>query len=94
MKEKQCLILIVICFLDECMTTVAFSPAATSFCPDKCPHRGPKYSGNIADSENKNHYVACWFGATVGCVDCPRGLEFNEEWNACLYNGKHITKPE
>ena len=85
---------IVIYFLDECMTTVAFSPAATSFCPDRCPYLGPKYSGNIADSENKSHYIACWFGATVGCVDFPRGLEFNEEWNACLYNGKHITKPE
>ncbi|XP_066934557.1 uncharacterized protein [Clytia hemisphaerica] len=78
---------------DECVSTVAFSPAVTSFCPDKCPHRGPKFSGNIADSDNNKHYIACWEGVTVGCVDCPKGLLFNEQWNACLYNGVHITKP-
>lgn len=75
------------------MTTVQSAPAVTSFCPDKCPHQGPKYSGNIADPDNINHYIACFNGVTVGCIDCPNGLQFNEAWNACLFDGKHITKP-
>lgn len=79
---------------DECYTTKAWTSAATSFCPDMCPKKGPKYSGNVYDHSNYNHYVACWNGVTVGCVNCPGGLLYNEEYNACLYEGQYHTKPQ
>ncbi|XP_066922977.1 uncharacterized protein [Clytia hemisphaerica] len=78
---------------DECVTTLPFQPATTFQCPDKCPHRGPKFTGNIADPAEKRQYVACWEGVTVGCVACPGKLEFNESENACLFEGKYITEP-
>ena len=71
---------------DKCVNTRPWSPATTYECPDKCPHRGLQFSGNIADPYNPNHYVACFQGATVGCIACPRGLQFNEKKNTCLYN--------
>ena len=79
---------------DACVTTEAWKPATTYYCPDKCPHYGPEYSGNVADPQNKRQYVACWKGVTVGCVACPGTLEFNQEWNACLYQGKYKTAPD
>ena len=79
---------------DECVSTQPWEPATTFECPDKCPHRGPKFSGNIADPSNSHQYVACFHGATVGCIACPKGLQFNEKWNACLYKGLYKTEPE
>uniref|UniRef100_A0A7M5UWT5 Chitin-binding type-2 domain-containing protein n=2 Tax=Clytia hemisphaerica TaxID=252671 RepID=A0A7M5UWT5_9CNID len=79
---------------DKCVTTEAWEPATTFECPDKCPHRGPHFNGNIADPNNPHQYVACWHGATVGCIACPKGLLFNEKWNACLFDGKYKTEPE
>lgn len=61
--------------------------------------RGPDFSGNLADPNNKYQYVACWKSVKVGCMRCPddyKGemtVEFNEEENACLYNGKFMTMP-
>lgn len=78
---------------DECVTTQKWHPATTYACPDTCPSKGPKFSGNIADGYQKRQYVACWLGVTVGCVACPGNLEFNEKENACLYEGKYITEP-
>lgn len=78
---------------DDCITTNKWVPAVTFQCPDECPHRGPEYSGNVQDPHNNKQYVACWQGTTVGCVACPGGLEYNESWNACLYEGKFVTKP-
>ena len=78
---------------DECVTTKVWKPATTFECPDECPKRGPVYDGNIADPSNKRQYVGCFQGITVGCVACPGDLEFNEYENACLYDGKYITKP-
>ena len=80
-------------FLDECVRTEKFQPPVTHFCPDKCPRRGLKFQGNVADPYNKQHYIACWNGITVGCIDCPENLEFNEEENACLYEGFYLTEP-
>ena len=77
---------------DECVSTAPWAPATTFECPDKCPHRGPNFSGNIADPNNPHQYVACFHGATVGCIACPKGLQFNEKWNACLYEGKYKTE--
>ena len=78
---------------DNCVTTQPWLPATTFECPDKCPHKGPDFSGNVADPYNPRQYVACWQGATVGCIACPGNLEYNEEWNACLYEGKYKTQP-
>jgi len=77
---------------DDCITTQPWHPATTFECPDKCPHRGPHFSGNIADPNNPHQYVACYHGVTVGCIACPRGLKFNEQWNACLYDGIYKTE--
>ncbi|XP_066915677.1 uncharacterized protein [Clytia hemisphaerica] len=79
---------------DDCVTTSPWVPEPTYFCPDKCPHRGPKFSGNIPDPYNSQQYVACWEGVTVGCIKCPSGLQFNEKWNACLYEGIYKTEPD
>ena len=82
-----------------CYTTKAWVPQPTPYCPDECPGRGQKFSGNIADvisnkgKGNPNHYVACWMGVTMGCISCPSGLKFNEESNACLYDGLYFTEP-
>ena len=76
---------------DDCVSTKPWAPATTFECPDKCPHRGSDFSGNIEDPNNAHQYVACFHGQTVGCVACPRGLLFNEKWNACLYEGKFKT---
>jgi len=78
---------------DECVSTQPWDAATTFDCPDKCPHRGPSFSGNIADPHNAHHYVACWYGQTVGCVPCPKGLKYNEKWNACLFKGLFKTQP-
>ncbi|XP_066927396.1 uncharacterized protein [Clytia hemisphaerica] len=79
---------------DDCVTTKPWEPATTFECPDKCPARGPHFSGNIEDDHNPHQYVACFHGQTVGCIACPKGLQFNEKWNACLYEGKYKTEPE
>ena len=81
-------------FSDQCATTKKWEPASTFYCPDKCPHRGPHFSGNIVDPYNPYHYVACWKGVTVGCITCPSGLQFNEKWNACLFDGIYKTEPK
>ena len=78
---------------DECITTKKWEPATTFFCPDECPTRGHDISGNIADPSNPRQFVACFNGVTVGCVACPGVLEFNESENACLYEGKFLTRP-
>ena len=78
---------------DECITTKKWHPATTFECPDKCPIYGPSFSGNVADPGNTRQYVACWQGVTVGCVACPGNLEFNQQWNACLYQGIYKTAP-
>ena len=78
---------------DECITTKKWEPATTFACPDECPKQGPDFSGNIADPSNKRQYVGCFKGITVGCVACPGVLEFNEYENACLFEGKYLTKP-
>ena len=78
---------------DECVTTKPFLPATTYDCPDECPKRGAEFSGNIADPSNNRQYVGCFEGMTVGCVACPGDLQFNEAENACLFEGKFITKP-
>ena len=75
------------------MTTKVWTPAATSYCPDMCPSMGHSFSGNMKDQSNNHHYVACWHGVTAGCVNCPGNLMFNEEYNACLYDGKYHTEP-
>ena len=77
---------------DECVTTQPWEPATTFECPDKCPARGPHFSGNIGDRHNPHQYIACFHGQTVGCIACPKGLQFNEKWNACLYEGKYKTE--
>ena len=78
---------------DDCVTTQEWKPATTFECPDVCPTRGPDFDGNIADPSNKRQYVGCFKGITVGCVACPGVLEFNEKENACLYEGKYLTRP-
>ena len=82
-----------ILFTDECVTTQPWKPATTLPCPDLCPSRGPEFSGNLLDPVNFNQYVACWRGVTAGCIACPKGLEFNEQWNACLFDGIFKTQP-
>lgn len=77
---------------DECVTTKKWQPAATYYCPDVCPERGSYFQGNVEDPGNSYQYVACWNGITVGCVACPAGLQFNEAWNACLFEGKYKTQ--
>ena len=94
MREKLMKCYTLSYFLDECITTKPWEAAATYFCPAKCPHKGPNFSGNIPDPYNSQQYVACWKGVTVGCIKCPYGLEFNEKWNACLYEGKYKTEPD
>ena len=79
---------------DECVTTENWTPSPTHYCPDMCPSKGHDFSGNMYDDSNPKHYVACWHGTTVGCVDCPGDLMFNEEYNACLYEGLYHTKPQ
>uniref|UniRef100_A0A7M5V7I6 Uncharacterized protein n=1 Tax=Clytia hemisphaerica TaxID=252671 RepID=A0A7M5V7I6_9CNID len=37
---------------DDCVTTQKWHPATTFACPDKCPARGPHFSGNIEDPHN------------------------------------------
>ncbi|XP_066918654.1 uncharacterized protein [Clytia hemisphaerica] len=78
---------------DECVTTQKWEPATTFACPDKCPARGPDFTGNIKDDHEPRQYVACWKGVTVGCIACPGNLKFNEKENACLYEGKYLTAP-
>jgi len=79
---------------DDCVTTKPWKPVVTYHCPDLCVERGHKHSGNIEDPYNPNHYIACWNGVTVGCLDCPGDLQFNEEENACLYERIYLTKPQ
>ena len=79
---------------DDCVTTIPWDPVVTYHCPDMCGARGPDTSGNIEDPYNLNHYIACWNGVTVGCVKCPGNLQFNEEENACLYEGIYLTQPQ
>jgi len=79
--------------LDECVTTQRWEPATTFQCPDACSAYGPRHSGNVADQQNSRQYVACWKGVTVGCVACPGELEYNQQWNACLYEGIYKTQP-
>ena len=78
---------------DDCVTTKKWEPATTFSCPDVCPLYGPEFSGNVEDPENTRQYVGCWKGVTVGCVACPGDLEFNQQWNACLYQGIYKTQP-
>ncbi|XP_066911535.1 uncharacterized protein [Clytia hemisphaerica] len=84
---------------DECQTTHAIvAPPRREgdkeiICPDICVKKGPKFDGNIANPNYKGHYVACWKGMTVGCIDCPGDLLFNEKEQACLYDGKFMTEP-
>ncbi|XP_057290660.1 uncharacterized protein LOC130613327 [Hydractinia symbiolongicarpus] len=78
---------------DACYTTQTWATKPTFNCPDECPSRGPNFKGNIRDPTQPKHYIACWKGVTVGCVNCPHPLEFNETWNACLYEGKYKTQP-
>ncbi|XP_065659146.1 uncharacterized protein LOC136077008 [Hydra vulgaris] len=84
---------------DSCYTTKAWKPQSTFPCPDACPIKGPNFSGNIADNVsnggagNPFQYIGCWKGVTQGCVICPAGLKFNEQSNACLFDGLYQTKP-
>uniref|UniRef100_A0A7M5VGL1 Chitin-binding type-2 domain-containing protein n=1 Tax=Clytia hemisphaerica TaxID=252671 RepID=A0A7M5VGL1_9CNID len=78
---------------DACVTTKPWKPVTTFTCPDRCPSYGPKYTGNVADPAQSKQYVACWEGVTVGCIACPGNLMFNEQENACLFEGKYITEP-
>jgi len=78
---------------DECVTTKKWEPATTFYCPDMCSNRGPDFSGNMEDPYEARQYIGCWKGVTVGCVACPHDLKFNEEENACLYEGKYLTMP-
>ena len=79
--------------LDDCIVTTAWDPAVSYFCPDKCPYlKEKKFTGNIEDPYNPRHYIACYMGRTVGCITCPGKLEFNQDWNACIYYGKHKTE--
>ena len=80
--------------LDDCYTTESWKPHSTFTCPDLCQRDGKKQSGNLADPNNGKHYVGCWEGTKVGCVVCPAGLLFNEEYNACLYDGLYVTRPQ
>ena len=41
----------------------------------------------VADPYSKRQFVACWKGKTIGCLSCPRDLIYNEEENACLFEG-------
>ncbi|XP_065660410.1 uncharacterized protein LOC100204479 [Hydra vulgaris] len=84
---------------DSCYTTKLWKPQTTYPCPDACPNKGPNFSGNIADkvsnggAGNPYQYIGCWLGVTQGCVMCPAGLKFNEQSNACLFDGLYQTKP-
>ncbi|XP_065680677.1 uncharacterized protein LOC105846465 isoform X1 [Hydra vulgaris] len=84
---------------DSCYTKKAWKPQSTYPCPDACPSKGPNFSGNIADNVsnggagNPYQYIGCWKGVTQGCVVCPAGLKFNEQSNACLFDGIYQTKP-
>ena len=80
--------------LDACYTTAAWTPEERYDCPDECKKYGYDFQGNVADPNEKRHYVGCWNGATMGCVNCPKGLLFNQQWNACLYDGIHFTRPD
>uniref|UniRef100_A0A7M5UWF6 Chitin-binding type-2 domain-containing protein n=1 Tax=Clytia hemisphaerica TaxID=252671 RepID=A0A7M5UWF6_9CNID len=77
---------------DDCVTTLPFQPATTFACPDKCPHAGKHFTGNLADPNNPHQYVGCYQGQTVGCIACPKGLLYNQDWDACLYEGKFKTE--
>ena len=77
---------------DECTTTKPWTPRKVFDCPDMCGKMGPKYAGNMADPVENHHYVACWEGMTIGCVECPANLIFNEKENTCLYEGKYWTE--
>lgn len=70
---------------DPCFTSSKWEPSWASFCPDKCPKHGSRFTGNIKDPYNAYHYIACWRGVTVGCITCPAGLKFSESTNACIY---------
>uniref|UniRef100_A0A7M5UQ97 Chitin-binding type-2 domain-containing protein n=1 Tax=Clytia hemisphaerica TaxID=252671 RepID=A0A7M5UQ97_9CNID len=78
---------------DACFTTKPWKPVKSYICPDMCPNRGHNFSGNIPDPYIPYQYIACWKGVTIGCVKCPSNLQFNEEANACLYDGLYYTKP-
>ncbi|XP_057290438.1 uncharacterized protein LOC130613128 [Hydractinia symbiolongicarpus] len=78
---------------DPCHTTKSWVPEVQYTCPDICAARGPNFKGNIRDNNEPRHYVACWNGVTVGCVNCPKPLLFNEQEGACLWEGKYLTKP-
>jgi len=79
---------------EDCVTTKPWEPVVTYHCPDMCGSRGHKHSGNIQDPYNNAQYIACWNGITVGCIKCPASLLFNEDENACLYEGIHLTEPK
>ena len=79
-------------FIDPCYTTQSWVPEKRFNCPDICPRKGPNFQGNIADPHEKRHYIGCWNGVTMGCVNCPAGTLFNEYENACLYEGKYLTE--
>uniref|UniRef100_A0A7M5X469 Uncharacterized protein n=2 Tax=Clytia hemisphaerica TaxID=252671 RepID=A0A7M5X469_9CNID len=79
---------------DECLTTQEWEPVPQFDCPDMCGKMGPSFDGNMADPVQQRHYVACWHGVTVGCIMCPSDLIYNEEHNACLYEGKYFTQPD
>lgn len=80
-------------FIDACIKTAAWEPPVTSLCPDKCPSLEEKrFTGNIVDPYNPRQYIACFLGKTIGCVTCPGKLLFNNDWNACLYEGKFKTQ--
>ena len=81
-----------LCLSDDCVTTLPFQPATTFACPDKCPHAGKHFTGNLADPNNPHQYVGCYQGQTVGCIACPKGLLYNQDWDACLYEGKFKTE--
>ena len=71
--------------LDPCYTTKAPPITVITYaCPStECSARGKKFSGNIADPNQPRHYIACWKGRTVACMNCPANLQFNEAKNRC-----------
>ena len=84
--------------LDDCRTTATWEPEEQLPCPDMCTSKGPEFTGNLYDPKESTHYVACFEGMTVGCIRCPKKssgerLEFNQEYNECLYDGLYHTEP-
>jgi len=81
---------------DSCYTTQPYTQSTLPAfdCPSgRCPSRDEDFSGNVADPNERRHYIACWKGMVTGCVTCPYPLLFNEEENSCLYDGKYMTEP-